>query len=118
MSNSPTADPDSDFFSQPPVPSADSILSNPDVKYYLLVLHFRILYTLPQIPTILSHKYHQRYTIQNIHDALRAMNNEKDEVLFKVREMGKVEYSWFPKTKEMKDAEEIEKLLKLEGKWP
>ncbi|KAI4285014.1 MAG: hypothetical protein L6R38_000966 [Xanthoria sp. 2 TBL-2021] len=118
MSTSSTTRPVSDTFPQSSQTSADSILSDLNVKYYLLVLHFRTLYTIPQILTILSHKYQQRYTVQNIQDALRTMYDEKDELLFGMRDTGKVEYAWFPKIKEVKEAEEIEELLKREGKWP
>ncbi|KAI4243789.1 MAG: hypothetical protein L6R42_010648, partial [Xanthoria sp. 1 TBL-2021] len=117
-STSSTTKPDSDTFPQSSQTSADSILSDLNVKYYLLVLHFRTLYTIPQTLTILSHKHQQRYTVQNIQDALRTMYDEKDDLLFRVRETGKVEYAWFPKIKEVKEAEEIEKLLKMEGNWP
>ena len=39
----------------PPLSYVDSILSDPNAKYPLLVLPFRTLYTLPQILAILSH---------------------------------------------------------------
>lgn len=35
----------------------------------------------------------------------------------RVREMGKVELMWLPKIEEVKEAEQIEKLLKEEGRW-
>ncbi|KAL8729658.1 MAG: hypothetical protein Q9166_004607 [cf. Caloplaca sp. 2 TL-2023] len=90
---------------------------NHEWKYFLLVLHFRTLYTLPQIVSIMQQKFNRLVTPASIQEQLAFMYESGDELYFRVRETGKVEYAWFPKIEEVKEAEEIEIFLRREGRW-
>ncbi|KAL8766157.1 MAG: hypothetical protein Q9209_006997 [Squamulea sp. 1 TL-2023] len=118
MSTSPIASQEKDPSPQSSQSSVDAILSDMNAKYHLLVLHFRTLYNLPQMLAILNYTCGHVYTIQDIEDALSVMRDKRDELYLRVRETGKVEYAWFPKIKEVKEAEETEQVLRKEGKWP
>ncbi|KAL8805723.1 MAG: hypothetical protein Q9182_001756 [Xanthomendoza sp. 2 TL-2023] len=94
-----------------------NILTHPPAKLFLLTLHHHTLYTLPQTLAIMQHKFHHPYTTLDIQAALSTLRDEQDGMYLQLRQTGKVEYMWFPKRAEVREAERIEEVLRGAGRW-